>query len=193
MGSGDLAPNWRQIFRKAFDSVTSALKVTIAAALPAGTALIGKVGIDQTTPGTTNKVIAELTGRNLIQTQVGADVPFVFAHSAPVNNQQAATITAPASPVSEYELAIYNPSTVTDITVKLYNVEAALAGGTRDAYITSFVVPKSQLVSGTTINTYAVFVEGLFNGGNVKAVVSNNTVLGGADGFTATMRLRAVK
>lgn len=29
---------------------------TLGAALPAGTAIIGKVGIDQTTPGTTNKV-----------------------------------------------------------------------------------------------------------------------------------------
>ena len=31
-------------------------------ALPAGTNLLGKVGIDQTTPGTTNKVVAELSG-----------------------------------------------------------------------------------------------------------------------------------
>ena len=31
----------------------------------AGTNLMGKVGIDQTTPGTTNKVVAELTGSNM--------------------------------------------------------------------------------------------------------------------------------
>lgn len=34
--------------------------VTIGAALPAGAALLGKVGIDQTTPGTTNRVAADL-------------------------------------------------------------------------------------------------------------------------------------
>ena len=31
-------------------------RVDIGAALPAGTALLGKVGVDQTTPGTTNRV-----------------------------------------------------------------------------------------------------------------------------------------
>lgn len=35
--------------------------VTIGAALPAGTSLIGKVGIDQTTPGTTNAVTTNPT------------------------------------------------------------------------------------------------------------------------------------
>jgi hypothetical protein len=34
----------------------SGLEVQLGAALPAGAALVGKVGIDQTTPGTTNKV-----------------------------------------------------------------------------------------------------------------------------------------
>lgn len=32
--------------------------VDVVASLPAGTAIVGKVGIDQTTPGTTNRVIA---------------------------------------------------------------------------------------------------------------------------------------
>ena len=36
------------------------LKTTVAAALPAGTNLMGKVGIDQTTPGTTNAVQANV-------------------------------------------------------------------------------------------------------------------------------------
>jgi len=44
-----------------------AVKKTQLAALPAGTAVIGKVSIDQTTPGTTNKVVAELSGSILTQ------------------------------------------------------------------------------------------------------------------------------
>ncbi len=38
--------------------VAPSVGVPVSAALPAGTALIGKVGIDQTTPGTTNEVTA---------------------------------------------------------------------------------------------------------------------------------------
>jgi hypothetical protein len=39
-----------------WDSGNNRLNVAITAALPAGTALLGKVGIDQTTPGTSNGV-----------------------------------------------------------------------------------------------------------------------------------------
>ena len=39
-----------------FETDTSPASLTLTGSLPAGTALIGKVGIDQTTPGTTNLV-----------------------------------------------------------------------------------------------------------------------------------------
>lgn len=45
---------------------------TIDAALPAGAALIGKVGIDQTTPGTTNAVSIAQLGANTVSTGNGA-------------------------------------------------------------------------------------------------------------------------
>lgn len=50
-------------------------KVNIAVALPAGTALIGKVGIDQTTPGTTNgvQVNAALPAGTNLMGKVGID------------------------------------------------------------------------------------------------------------------------
>lgn len=44
--------------------------VDIASALPVGTNLIGKVGVDQTTDGTTNRVVAKISqtaGENLVQ------------------------------------------------------------------------------------------------------------------------------
>lgn len=46
--------------------------VTIAAALPAGTNLIGKTGIDQTTPGTTNGVSVAQLGSTSVATGTGA-------------------------------------------------------------------------------------------------------------------------
>ena len=50
-----------QINPSTYDAQTDGTQKTqISASLPAGTNIIGKVGIDQTTPGTTNKVIAEL-------------------------------------------------------------------------------------------------------------------------------------
>lgn len=66
----------------------TAVPISIAAALPAGTNLVGKVGIDQTTPGTTNAV--QLSGAQLTiaETSVSTDdtitagkfhIEFIFA------------------------------------------------------------------------------------------------------------------
>ena len=63
------------------DDASKNLKVNIAAAIAAGTNVIGKVGIDQTTPGTTNGVqvltgsttaVTQATAANLNATVVGA-------------------------------------------------------------------------------------------------------------------------
>lgn len=52
------APTWTAIF-KYLGTKIEAVRALAAAALPAGTNIIGKVGIDQTTPGTTNGVIVK--------------------------------------------------------------------------------------------------------------------------------------
>jgi len=49
---------------------TSETGEVVVDSLPAGDNNIGKVGIDQTTPGTTNKVVAELTGSILAEANV---------------------------------------------------------------------------------------------------------------------------
>lgn len=139
-----------------------------------------------------NGLPTQLAGRNLQQTQIGTDQDLTWANSDAANTQKTYTFTKPDAPVEEYELVVYNPSTVTDLTVKIFNIEASLKGSDRDALITTVSIPKSQAVTGTTINTYARIVHGIFNGGNCKIVASNDTVLGGADGFTATFRLREV-
>lgn len=134
----------------------------------------------------------QIIGNVIQQVQIGADQDVVFANSAAANTQNSLSVTAPESPSDQYELIVYNPSTITDLTVKVFNVELALALGTRDALITTLTIPKAATVTGTTINTHVNFITGAFNGGDLKLVVSNATVLGVADGFTASFRLRAV-
>lgn len=137
-------------------------------------------------------LLSKLTGSILRQTQAGTDQTIIWANSAAINTQKTVTFTKPASPVSEYELIVYNPSTITDITVKIFNVETSLGDGTRDALVTTVSIPKSQAVTGTTINTQAKYLHGVFNGTDCKLVLSNDTVLGVADGFSAYLRIREV-
>jgi hypothetical protein len=124
---------------------------------------------------------------------VVADQDVVFANNAPVNTQNTVNITLPFDPASINMLAVYNPSTVSDLTVKVFGVEDELKAASRAALITSISVPKSQSITGTTINTYLSLVQGIFAATNLRLVISNDTVLGGAEGFTATIRLKTYK
>lgn len=225
--------------------------VQVNAELPAGTQIVGQVGIDQTTDGTTNKVrafqpthdnfnanvnlqvgdtdvgaantvpvkIDQTTpgttngvyvntiavgdnnignvdvNSNLVDgTQVCTDDPnqAIYAAEAAANTQVTLDLTSPASPVSKYEITIYNPSTVTALTVKAFCTEATLGGDTRYGYLTSWPVLASQAITGTTINTYSVVLSYPFVGTNLRLVISNDTVLGVGEGFTAEVRVRAV-
>lgn len=139
------------------------------------------------------------SGRVLLSgEQIGSDLAFVFANSASANTQKTATVAVPEEgmatndPVQAYKIAVHNPSAVTDLTVKLFTVEASLGGAARDCLLESLVVPKAATVTGTAINAHEYLVGGMFCGGALKIVVSNDTVLGGADGFTATIRIREV-
>ena len=65
---------YKDVSSKLWDWITGVAttnpKVGIDGEIPAGTKLMGKVGIDQTTPGTTNKVVAELSGSNVAEAKV---------------------------------------------------------------------------------------------------------------------------
>lgn len=126
---------------------------------------------------------------------IGADNAVAFAHSALVNTQVAIDIpvnTVFPSPRDRCVLEVYNPSTVTDITIKLFAKALALGGGTRYCLIDTVTIPKSQAITGTTINAYLKIFEGLFISEDLRIVVSNDTALGAAEGFTATARIREV-
>ena len=132
----------------------------------------------------------QLSGSNVAETQVETDQDLTWANSASANTQKTYTFTKPTNPLSKYELIVYNPSTVSDLTVKIFAKELALKEDIRNGYITMFTVPKAQAFTGTTINTYVKTLEGIFNGTDCIVVVSNDTILGGSDGFIATIRLR---
>lgn len=123
--------------------------------------------------------------------QVSTDRDITFSNSAPANTQVNVDFTKPDQVRKKYELQVYNPSTVTDLTVKVFHVEANVDGAnTRYSLITSISVPKSQSVTGTTVNMYSTLLQNIFNGVNVRFVISNDTVLGGGDGFTGILRLK---
>lgn len=124
---------------------------------------------------------------------VDPDPNVIFAAESAADTQKTLTIAQPSNSYGEYELAIYNPSTVTDLTLKIMAIETSLGGDTRYGYITSMAIPKSQEISGTTINTKSVFINGIFNGTDCQLIFSNDTVLGVGEGFTCTARIREVK
>ena len=114
--------------------------------------------------------------------KVGADQTATWADSAPENTEKTVTFARPETPVSFHQVIIHNPSTETALTVKVYDVEADLDGADRNALLTTLSVPKNT----TTKHN----VEGLFNAGSAKVVLSNDSALGESGGFTTTIRIR---
>ncbi|MEJ0071121.1 MAG: hypothetical protein WDO24_23005 [Pseudomonadota bacterium] len=94
---------------------TDSATVAGSASLPAGTNLIGKAGIDQTTPGTTNAVVmaaATAGGASVSSTQVA-------------NNTTAIVVKGSAGTL--YGIEVFNNS-ATIAYVKFYNAASATCG-----------------------------------------------------------------
>lgn len=146
----------------------------------------------QSTPG--YPVYNIMKGQYVRNSQIGADTSFPFTSPActPANSQVTATFTPPTNPVYEHQVVVYNPSTETDLTVKIFAVctPFAGAGGTADAYVDTLTIPKSQSITGTSINTYSNSIFGIFNGVSAKFVMSNNSVI--ATPVTPILRMREV-
>jgi hypothetical protein len=134
--------------------------------------------------------LVQVSGSIVSGLQVRADQAVAFANSAVVNTLVNVDFVKPSIVRQRYKIAIYNPSTVTDLTIKLFSVALNFGGGTQYDLIDTIVIPKSQAITGSTVSAYAKFVEGLFVGVDLRLVVSNNTVLGVADGFTGYVRIR---
>lgn len=124
--------------------------------------------------------------------QIGNDITFAFANNDVANTQKVATLDKLKGIEPNHCISVYNPSTVTDLTLKIFMVEPALGGADRDGLIAKVNIPKAQTITGTVINTYSTIVYGFVNASEFKFVLSNDTALGAADGFSAYLRVREV-
>lgn len=121
-------------------------------------------------------------------TQISTDINVAFANNASANTQQNVTFTKPSSVLSEYKIVVWNPSTVTDLTIKVMDVDAVNG----DSLITTLSIPKKQTITGTNVQGYTNLIHGIFIGSDCKLVISNDTALGSSGGFSAIVRVREV-
>ena len=140
------------------------------------------------------------SGRVLLSGEkIGNDLAFVFAGGSAADTQVVQTVNAPSEaggvtrfdPVQAYKIAIHNPG-ASPLTIKLMTVEENLGGADRDCLLDTLAVPASATVTGTAVNAYEFLTGGIFCGGDLKVVVSNDDAIGEAAGFTATIRIREV-
>jgi hypothetical protein len=107
--------------------------------------------------------------------QIETDKKIAFATNAAANTQVALTFTKPVRATGELMLTVYNPSTQTDLTCKVFLTRESLGADDRDALITTLSFAKSQAITGTTINTYAYKISMPYHNLDIKLVFSNDT------------------
>jgi hypothetical protein len=135
--------------------------------------------------------IAPQSGRVLVSgEQIGDDLSFVFANSAAANMKITATVLVPVEgrtrndPVQSYLIGVVNPSTESDLTVKLFNVRNNVR-----YYLTSLTVPKSATIKGSVVSAYDFLVQGLFIGDALSVDVSNDTAIGATGAYSAVVTI----
>lgn len=125
------------------------------------------------------EVDVEVTGSNA---QIEGDKSAAWANSAAANTVVQIDLAQVGEIRSKYRVQIYNPSSVTAISVTVYN-RVKVAGVVRSTELVSDSVP-----TGTAKE---ILVEGMFGGTDgVRLALSNATALGLSDGFTADMAVR---
>lgn len=175
--------------------------VTIGAALPAGTNLVGKVGIDQTTPGTTNGVqvnAALPAGTNVIGHVIVDTAPTTAVTLAALPSLVAGTatigVTIPKTPcgttVFNQDLAAVptstgSPTSTTTCLMRAYfnntNASAATVTLSDNTGTPLNVVGPAFSVPG--LSNMVIPYDGIrFNAG-IKWVASGAGVVGGMWGF----------
>jgi hypothetical protein len=77
LGTGSAATGVRTTLDSTDAAALQSIITNTGAATPAGSAIIGKVGIDQTTPGTTNLVVMTQTGANVTVTPTIQNASYV--------------------------------------------------------------------------------------------------------------------
>lgn len=121
-----------------------------------------------------------------------ADTTAIWANSVPANTEVNADVPAPTNPsiTGKYLILVHNPSGVTALTGKVRvrwtdsganaRVASLIEGGTEKTIAIPAGATRAFVVEGWVVAT----------GGRI--VLSNDTVLGAADGFTAYVQVRAL-
>lgn len=109
-----------------------------------------------------------------------------WANSDSADTEKNVDITIPSTLQKDacYLILIHNPSTVTDLSVVAKTEWTDSDAGTQYAGIHAFSVP-SQQTKGVVLDGWV-----LADGG--RLTLSNDTVLGGSDGFSAYVQVRAI-
>jgi len=125
-------------------------------------------------------------GSFLKGTAVGTVTTVTWANSAPVTTKKSINITKPTDVCQEYELIVTNPSTVTNLVMNVYNTES-LGTATESLLYGPVTLPKWDTSSASSFIT---LIHGLCNGTDARIKLYNDTALGTADTFGASIRIR---
>lgn len=145
--------------------------VTVSTALPAGAAIIGKVGIDQTTPGTTNLVSIGTNGTVAIGTALPAGANAIGKLAA----NSGVTIGTVEIAAAQTLATVTTVSTVTNLS-QFGGQAIAMGTGVRSAGTLRVTIATDDLVPTTTADTSA--------SGNLTAL-NQAVTLTGLQGKTA--------
>lgn len=153
--------------------------VQVNAALPAGSAIIGKTGIDQTTPGTTNKVTV---GSDVIHTVI--DSSAAIAVTGPLTDTQLRATAVPVSGTVAISNAFNLEATQVLVKAKTDNLDVALSTRLKPADTLAAVTSVGTVTTVTGI-TNVVHVDD--NGGSLT--VDGTIAVSSAFGLEATQLL----
>lgn len=90
------------------------------------------------------------------------------------NTQKVVSIAAPDVNKKQFLLVVYNPSTETDITVKVISPRT-IAGGTRNILLQQLTFMKKQTLTGTAIDGQEQPFQFAFTNSSLNLVFSNDT------------------
>lgn len=155
----------------------ASIDTKVGSAVPAGTAIIGKVGIDQTTPGTTNGVAL-----------VGVNGATALAGNGVTGTGSARVTVASDNTPFAIKIDQTTPGTTNGVSPSLTNAvwgtTAAMTGTTSTALIAgttskvTYVTALTCVNSHATVGTFVTIQDG--SGGTALGTVAAAAVFGGA-------------
>ncbi len=111
--------------------------------------------------------------RNYVS-QINTDKEIAFATNADANVQVSVNF-GKAPGTGKLLLTVYNPSTQTDLTCKIFLLKASLGTAVRSGLVTTVSIPKSQAITGTTVNAYVKILEIPHYDSDITVIFSNDT------------------